>query len=86
MQVSYEAIAAAGDRLNKAGLFRVIPQRLPYFADSAVYAVVCIKKDVFPPDPLYHLLARDQLPFALNQADQDFSRDTFQLQRTSLAA
>lgn len=74
-----ESIPSSGYGLDKPRGFRVVLQYLANFADCTPDAVIRIQENVIAPNPGYDFVATDNLSAALQQQNQNFQWDTFQL-------
>src|SRR5262249_31440646 len=75
----YEAISLSGNCLYELWPLGIVFQRLPKFANRAIDAVVGVKEDAIAPDSLDDLFAADEPVSALDQEEQHFHGDAFQL-------
>jgi len=74
-------VSSSGHRLYEDGILRIILQDLANLPDCGIDAVVRIKENILTPDLGDNVISADQLRVALNQQDQYFHGDSFQLQR-----
>jgi hypothetical protein len=81
-----EAVATAGQGLNKARAFRRVSQRLPQFVDGRVEAVVEIDKRICRPDLRTQLFPSDDFPRSSQQNLQNKKRLLLQLDTRTLLA
>ena len=77
-----EPVPFSGDCLDKGWIFRVVFENLTNFADCGIDAVIGVQEDILTPDPFDDVLSGYQLPFALDQQEQDLHGDSLQLQES----
>jgi hypothetical protein len=80
-----EPISPSGYGLYESRLLRVIFQDLSNLADCAPDAVVCVQKDIGPPNPGHDFLTSNDLAWALEQQQKNLQRNPLQLQHTAAA-
>jgi hypothetical protein len=61
--------------VNKSRPFRIILESLADLSNRSIDAVIGIEKNVLTPDPLYNLLAGDQLAALLHQKQEQLHWD-----------
>src|SRR5579885_2025295 len=74
-----EAIPLASDRLNELRLLRIVPQRLANFVDCCIDPMLSVYEDIFSPEPVHDLLPGGHAAVLLDQQDEQFHGDAFQL-------
>jgi hypothetical protein len=74
----YESIAFARYRVDKAGVVRVILQRLADFADGGVDAVFGVDEDILAPETVDDFLAGDAATLPLQKTDQQLHGDALE--------
>jgi hypothetical protein len=77
--VAYKAVASAGNGLDKSRLFGIIFQCLADFPDCRIDCAIGIEEDVLAPELFDDRFASYQLAPPLDQQEQDFHRDSFEL-------
>ena len=74
-----ESIPSSGHGLDKPRGFGVVLKSLAKFADCASDAVIRVEENIIAPNPGHDFLATDDLAPVLQEQNEDFQRDTFQL-------
>ena len=75
-----EPVSPPGDGLHEPGLFSIVLQYLANLADGGIDAVVGVEEDILAPDPLDDLVPGHQLTSLLDQEEQQFHGNPFELE------
>ena len=64
----------------------IVAQGSPHLPDRSIDAVFAIDEDALAPDALENFLARDDLPAAVNEQEQQFQRNSLKLHHSAAAS
>lgn len=84
--IRYKPVASPHDRLQKSGLRRIVLKGDAYFADRGVDSLLYVDENVFSPQRIRNLFARDELALVFDQIHQQLQRKTLQPYRLSFPA